>query len=87
MTAKHLSKIFKERTGTGFNEYKLGIKTEEAKKLLKTTAYNVDQISDKLGYRNTESFIRLFKRLTGRTPVQYRKNSRPKTRQGRKNFL
>ena len=73
VSPKYLSKIFKERTGTGFSEYKLKIKAEEAKKLLKTTAYNVDQISGKLGYENTESFIRLFKRMTGRTPAQYRK--------------
>ncbi|MFA6434684.1 MAG: response regulator [Elusimicrobiales bacterium] len=74
VSQKHLSKLFKERTGVGFSEYKLKIKVEEAQKLLKTTAYSVDQISATLGYENTESFIRLFMRLTGSTPAQYRKH-------------
>ena len=74
LSPKYLSRIFKENTGMGFNEYKLSIKTERAKKLLKNTGYNINQIAFKLGYMNPESFLRLFKKFTGLTPTEYRKN-------------
>ncbi|MCX5697457.1 MAG: AraC family transcriptional regulator [Candidatus Omnitrophica bacterium] len=36
-------------------------------------AENVNQVSDKLGYENAESFIRQFKKFTRFTPTEYRK--------------
>ncbi|OGS07209.1 MAG: hypothetical protein A2270_11195 [Elusimicrobia bacterium RIFOXYA12_FULL_51_18] len=80
LSPKYLSRTFKEYVGIGFNEYKLRLKMDEAKNILKQTAYNVDQISDKLGYQNTESFIRQFKKIIGRTPAGYRKKIRGKVR-------
>ena len=73
LSPKYLSRVFKEITGQGFNDYKLKIKTHKAEELLKSTPYTVDQISDKFGYKNLESFIRLFKKNTGITPAAYRK--------------
>lgn len=74
LSPKYLSRIFKQVTGVGFSEYKLEIKIKKAKELLKMTGYNIGQISDKIGYQNLESFIKIFKKLTGYTPAQYRKN-------------
>lgn len=73
LSPKYLSRVFKEYAKTGFNEYKLGLKIDAAKKLLEKSGYNVDQISDKLGYQNSESFIRQFKKLTKRTPSEFRR--------------
>lgn len=84
LSPKYLSRIFKEDTGTGFNEYRLSIKLREAKALLKETRLNIDQISYKLGYQNTESFIRLFKEFTGKTPTEYRRKSGDKRRPAKK---
>jgi len=78
MSPKYLSRIFKQYTGTGFSEYRLALKIAQAKNLLKKTGYNIDQISDKLAYQNSESFIRQFKKLTSRTPTEYRKLVRSK---------
>lgn len=75
LSSKYLSRIFKEEAGMGFSEYKLKIKIEKAKELLSKTAFNVNQISDKLGYENAESFIRQFKKLTKCTPTEFRKKS------------
>ena len=74
LSPKYLSRIFKENTGMGFNEYKLRNKIEKAKKLLKNTGYNINQIAFKLGYLNPESFLRIFKKFTGLTPTEFRKN-------------
>lgn len=78
LSPKYLSRIFKEHTGVGFNEYKLKLKMEEAKKILTHTGYTVNQIADKLGYENPESFIRQFKRSAGKTPTEYRNKMRKK---------
>lgn len=81
LSPKYLSRIFEQDTGRGFSRYKLEIKINKAKELLKRTAYNISQISDQLGYENTESFIRTFKQFSGQTPTEYRsKNSKRKTK-------
>jgi len=74
MAPKYLSRIFREKTGMGFNEYKLKMKMEQAKKLLRSTGSSVKQISAKLGYANTESFIRQFEKIARTTPSSYRNN-------------
>lgn len=74
LSTKYLSRIFKDDTGKGFSEYRLGIQVEKAKELLAQTSYNVCEISDKLGYQNPESFIRQFKKLAGCTPTEFRKS-------------
>ena len=76
MSPKYLSRLFRENTGMGFNEYKLKVKMDQAKNMLKTTGLGIKQISAKLGYINTESFIRQFEKIVETTPTQYRKNSK-----------
>jgi two-component system response regulator YesN len=72
LSPKYLSRIFKQKTKMGFNEYKLKTKIERAKELLTKSGYNVNQVSEKLGYENTESFIRQFKKFTRLTPTSFR---------------
>lgn len=72
LSPKYLSRIFKQVTGESFSNYRLAIKIDAAKEMLKKTGYNINQISDRLGYENTESFIRQFKIRTKKTPTQFR---------------
>lgn len=83
LSPKYLSRIFKKNTGKGFSEYRLRIKIEKSKELLAKTAYNVNQITEKLGYENAESFIRQFKKFTGFTPTEYRKKADKKRRKAK----
>ena len=80
LSPKYLSRIFKQYCGKGFSEFRLEIKIGKAKGLLTQSTYNIDQISDKLGYQNTESFIRQFKKFTRCTPTEYRKKIHPQGR-------
>ncbi|MBN1409352.1 MAG: helix-turn-helix transcriptional regulator, partial [Spirochaetales bacterium] len=73
LTPKYLSKIFKEQTGKCFNEYKLDVKMKYAKELLQNTGYNIDQIAYKLGYKKSESFIKIFKKFSHLTPTEFRR--------------
>ncbi|MFP4364030.1 MAG: response regulator [Spirochaetia bacterium] len=72
LSPKYLSRIFKEKTGIGFNSYKLQIKLEKAKELLTNTDATVSEVAYKLGYVNVESFIRFFKKYEKTTPTRYR---------------
>jgi len=72
LSPKYLSRIFRQYSGEGFVAYRQIIKTREGKRLLKAGDLNVDQIAEKLGYKNAESFIRVFKKLTGLTPSEFR---------------
>ena len=74
MSPKYLSRIFREKTGMGFNEYKLKVKMAQAKKMLRSTGSSVKQISSKLGYANAESFIKQFEKIVRTTPSCYRNN-------------
>ena len=77
ISPKHLSRIFKTYAGIGFNQYYLKCKIEKAKEILSATGYSVDHVSQKLGYANTESFIRQFKKMAGKTPSSYRAKPEP----------
>jgi two-component system response regulator YesN len=79
LSPKYLSRVFRERTGMGFSEYKLKVKISRAKKMLDETGSNIDQISYSLGYQNPESFIRMFKKMTGLTPTGHRSRKREGT--------
>jgi YesN/AraC family two-component response regulator len=72
LSPKYLSRVFAQNTGKRFTEYRLEISINNAKKFLAIKGYNIDQIADKLGYKNTESFIRQFKKICGMTPTAYR---------------
>lgn len=80
LSPKYLSRVFAEITGTRFTDYRLKVKISQSRELLKKSGYNIDQIADKLGYKNTESFIRQFKKITGYTPTGYRKAGKKKNK-------
>jgi two-component system response regulator YesN len=68
----HLSRTFKEQTARNFIDYVVDIRMLKAKELLLTTEDKIKDIADTVGYANVNSFIRIFKRVTGLTPKEYR---------------
>lgn len=72
-----LKRRFKSATGMTLIEYIQNLRIEEAKALLEEASLPVDDISDAVGYEDTSFFRRLFKRLTGLTPSQYRRMFKP----------
>jgi len=69
----YIGKVFKQKTGENFNQYVTKIKMEHAKYLIKSGSYKNYEVSEKLGYSNTDYFCRLFKNYTGYTPLEFRK--------------
>ncbi|MEA2081663.1 MAG: response regulator [Elusimicrobiota bacterium] len=75
LSPKYLSKIFAHISGVSFGEYKQGVKLRKAKELLDSGKLSVGAIAYKMGFKNPESFMRMFAKTTGQTPSQYRKFS------------
>ncbi len=74
LSPKYFSRVFKQIVGKGFNEFRLKIKMEEAAHILKSSTCTINELADRLGYQNTESFIRGFKDIMGQTPQDFRIN-------------
>lgn len=68
-----LKRRFKAATGMSLIEYTQNLRIEEAKHLLESSPKPVDDVSTEAGYEDASFFRRLFKRLTGLTPSQYRR--------------
>lgn len=62
-------------------EYLQNLRVEEARRMLEHTSEPVDEIGAAVGYEDTSFFRRLFERLTGLTPSQYRRLFRPVARE------
>ncbi|WP_167859137.1 helix-turn-helix transcriptional regulator [Paenibacillus cymbidii] len=73
LSAGYLSTYFKEKTGSNYLEYVNQLRIDRAKLLLQSYNMRIQQISEKIGYTNVNSFIRMFKKYTGITPGEYRK--------------
>lgn len=74
VSASYLSKFFKEQSGENFIEFINKLRIEESKNLLMVSDLTVNEISSKVGFTNSNTFIRVFKRYEGITPGQYRQN-------------
>ena len=72
ITSKHLSKIIKEISGKHANDLIDEHVTFEAKALLKSTNMTIQQISDELNFPSQSFFGKYFKRVTGKSPMEYK---------------
>ena len=72
-----LKRRFKAATGTTLIEYLQNLRIEEARRLLESGQMPIDDICIEAGYEDSSFFRRLFKRLTGLTPSQYRRMFQP----------
>lgn len=67
---------FKAATGYSPLAYVQALRIEEAKQMLETGSAPVDAIGREVGYEDASSFSRLFRRLTGISPGDYRRRFR-----------
>lgn len=70
----HFIRSFKEKLGLTPYQYLTQIRIQHAKILLRQSDLPVSSIADQCGYTDTSNFIAHFKKLSGETPLQYRKN-------------
>lgn len=83
-TIKNLSKMVflnEQKLKAGFsakyhmsiNQYTNSIKMAIAENLLSTTELTIDEISKMVGYNYSGNFIKMFKKIHGKTPLAFRK--------------
>lgn len=78
ISPSYLSRIFKRLTGFHFREYILVVRIREAQKRLVNTTDSVQMIAEQTGFGHIAHFNKTFKRLSGTTPLRYRKESQTK---------
>jgi two-component system response regulator YesN len=75
LTPAYLSALFKEQAGENFNHYLIRIRLDKAKELLMTTDMKITELAEAVGYPNASYFIRVFKKVEGISPMEF-KNAR-----------
>ncbi|MEF3307022.1 AraC family transcriptional regulator [Paenibacillus sp. GYB003] len=70
----YLRNYFKEKTGQNLGDYLNEYRIGKAKAMLEQTEDKIQDIAAKVGYQNANSFTRMFRRLTGLTPGEYRRD-------------
>ena len=76
LSKPYLSKYIKENAGITFQDAVKEARMKKARRLLKDSNQTVESIAAAVGYDNVEHFNRLFKKIYGLTPVQFRRESR-----------
>jgi two-component system response regulator YesN len=69
----YLSRLFRKETGRSLSDYIVQVKIEKAKGMLKETNDKISNIAEGLGYVHFSYFAKLFKKVAGLTPQEYRK--------------
>lgn len=69
----YLSTFFSKHMKQGFNEYLQKIRIEQAKKLLIDSNISISSISERVGYSDPSYFTKVFRKMEGVSPRQYRR--------------
>lgn len=68
-----LRTAFRAETGNTLGQYQLGLRLDEARRLLVQTDQSITEIAERCGFCNQKYFSSLFKRKAGITPFAYRR--------------
>lgn len=65
--------FFKRETGVNFGDYLIRLRMDHAKTMLKNMQYQIADVAQAVGYKDTRYFSKLFQKHTGVRPSEYRK--------------
>lgn len=74
VSESYLSKQFAKETGVNFIPYLTNLRIDKAKESLEN-GMKIYEVAELVGYVNPEHFSRIFKKVTGVSPLTYRKES------------
>lgn len=77
ISPSYFCKMFRKSTGFTFTEYVNNVRVKEAKALLAGGTDKVAVIAEKVGFESLTHFGRIFKELTGISPLKYRQQHNP----------
>ena len=68
----YFCKLFKQYLDQNFTAYLTEYRIAEAKKLLEQPTFNIKDVGKAVGYSDSNYFTKVFKRITGQSPTEYR---------------
>ena len=74
VNASYLSALFKKETSKNLTEYVAEKRIKNAAYLLRTTSLQIQTIAQHCGIYDVNYFAKTFKKITGKTPKEYRKS-------------
>ena len=72
ISAKYMSRLFKQKSGENLTDYINRVRVEKAKELLTETNAKIGDIAAMVGLESRVTFLRVFKKLEGVSPNEYR---------------
>lgn len=75
LSGEHLCRSFKEETGHTVFAYLRQVRIEAAKGLLTSSKLKITEIAERCGFGSSSVFSRTFQKMTGTTPVDYRRDA------------
>jgi len=72
MSRFYFCKMFRKHTGLNFTDYVSRLRIERAKELLMNPNLRVSEIAYEIGFQSLTHFNRVFRRLVGRAPTEFR---------------
>jgi AraC-like DNA-binding protein len=73
VTEEHLARLFRQEAGVTVGEYLRRLRVEQARNYLTTTERNLGEIARQVGFSSLTVFTRNFRRETGLTPTEFRR--------------
>ncbi|MEX1030076.1 MAG: response regulator [Paenibacillaceae bacterium] len=72
-SVNYFSQRFHQEMGRTFSNYLMQYRIRKAVELLRSTHLSTEEVSDRVGYVNCNYFVKVFKKVTGRTITEYKK--------------
>ncbi len=72
----YVNKLVKRFYNVSLYAYYIDLRIEKAKALLQHTSLTIREVSERLGYQNSQYFAKQFRHITGVTPSYYRRTGR-----------
>ncbi|HUD48420.1 MAG TPA: helix-turn-helix domain-containing protein [Candidatus Baltobacteraceae bacterium] len=72
MSTFYFCKMFKKATGLNFTDYVSRVRVEKARNLLLNRNLRISEIAYEIGFQSLTHFNRVFKKITGQSPTEYR---------------
>jgi AraC-like DNA-binding protein len=72
ISPNYLSERFKEVTGVNFVDYITRTRVEQAREHLRNSNVRISEIAFAVGFQSLSQFNRVFKKLTRKSPTQFR---------------
>jgi YesN/AraC family two-component response regulator len=76
VSASYFSRLFKKEVGVNFLQYLTKRRLEYAKQMIAQTDRSMFEIAIEAGFKEQNYFGKVFKRHTGQTPLEYKKDVR-----------